>query len=77
MTSIQKEYGPFAKACISYCGRTHEVTCEASERIQMVRESTDDEWLLAVIKHPHTQKTVKQSAERRLRKLCPCYQPEK
>ena len=44
-------------------------TADARPRTEKVRDSTDSEWLRAVIAWPHTQKTVRLAAERRLRKL--------
>jgi hypothetical protein len=67
MTAIQKRHGPFAEKCPSYWGAEYTVTCDAGDRIRMVRESCDAEWLEAVIKHKDTQKTVRAAAERRLR----------
>ena len=44
-------------------------TCSAADRLVVVRETTDPDRLRTIITWPHTQKTVRQAAERRLRKL--------
>lgn len=68
MNEIQKQYGPFArKPAFSYCGRSYEIVCDAASRLDLVKTSTDAEWLQRVIKYPSSQKSVKQAAERRLR----------
>lgn len=72
MTAIQKRHGPFAQKCPSYWGAEYTVTCDAGDRLRMVRESCDAEWLEAVSKHKDTQKTVRAAAERRLRWVNAC-----
>lgn len=69
MTEIQIKYGPFACACPPHWGMTHVTTCDVVSRLEMVKKSTDADWLEAVIKHHATQKTVVKAAERRLRRL--------
>lgn len=68
MTDFQKKHGPFAKASPGWIVPIT-VTCEAGDRIRLVRESTDPEWLVAVIKDRNMQTTVRLAAERRFNKL--------
>lgn len=69
MNAIQLKHGPFAFACPREWGNPSRylVTCDVSSRCEMVKRSTDADWLQAVIDHHDTQKTVKLAAERRLR----------
>ncbi len=43
--------------------------CDAESRMQKVRESGDAEWLRRVVRCKDTQKTVREAAERRIRRL--------
>lgn len=67
MTKIQKLHGPFAKKTPGWMV-PYTVTCSAEDRIRMVRESNDQEWLGDVLKRAE-QKTVRVAAARRLKKL--------
>lgn len=67
---IQHQHGPFArKSEYPAFGRDYTVTCDGQDRIRMVKESTDPDWLRAVIRDRDVQSTVRLAAERRLRKL--------
>jgi hypothetical protein len=44
-------------------------TCVVEDRVQMIKESTDIAWLRHVLAWRDNQITVRQAAERRLRKL--------
>ncbi len=68
MNAIQKQFGPFAHACPPGWGMTHVHTSGADDRIKMVKQSDDQEWLAAVISHAE-QKTVRVAAARRIAKL--------
>lgn len=43
--------------------------CGVEDRLRLVKEAKDQSWLQRVLAWPDTQKTVRQAAERRLRKL--------
>lgn len=49
-------------------------TCDAHDRIEIIKKCTNPKKLRAYIKYPDTQKTVIQAAERRLRSLSPARQ---
>ena len=70
MTAIQLKYGPFAKERPAFWpnGPTHLETCGVEDRLALVKESTDQEWLAAVLVQAG-QKTVRLAAARRLTKL--------
>lgn len=69
MDAIQIKFGPWAHNCPPHWGMTHVKTCDAPSRLSLVKRSEDSEWLLAVIKDRDTQMSVRQAADRRLRKL--------
>lgn len=71
MNACQLRHGPFAKDVtgMHWPGRDHVVTCGTEDRLQMVRESVDLEWLQAVVQHEETQLTVAAAAARRISKL--------
>lgn len=71
LNELQQQHGPFAyKWELARVGeRDYVITCDATDRIRIVRESNDPEWLAAVVREPNTQKTVVAAAQARLRKL--------
>jgi hypothetical protein len=61
---------PWSKPAPSYMSPLRVLTtCGVDDRIRLVKETDDPATLRAMIDHPNTQKTVRQAAERRLRKL--------
>lgn len=71
MNETQIKHGPFAVDVrhLHWPGTEFVVTSDGQERIRMVKESNDPEWLQAVIRDRDVQSTVRLAAERRLRKL--------
>ena len=71
MTDFQKQHGPFAVKPMTDWPNGPKVlyTCDAESRIAQVKESTDFDWLRAVMLDRDVQSTVRLAAERRLRKL--------
>jgi hypothetical protein len=71
MTDFQKEHGPFASPKPSWWpgGPRVLVTAGVQDRLHLGADSDDAEWLAAVVEHIDTQKTVRQAAAARLRKL--------
>jgi hypothetical protein len=69
LNEIQLKHGPFAKdvSWMRWPGRDHVLTCGVDDRIKQVKESTDADWLKAVIRDRDVQATVRIAAERRLR----------
>lgn len=69
LTELQKQHGPFASAAPAGWPVPVVITGDGGDRVRLVRESTDPEWLRAVIKDRDVQTSVRLAAERRLRKL--------
>jgi hypothetical protein len=70
LTALQKQYGPFAQAApASFAAMTHMVLCDVDSRLSRVHESTDREWLDAVVRDGDVQLRVRMAAKTRLRKL--------
>lgn len=69
LTELQKKYGPWAEPAPPGYRITHTATCDVRDRLGMVRNSVDVEWLRAVSRDAHAQKTVRLAAQSRLRKL--------
>lgn len=71
MNEIQKKHGPFAVdvGWMHWPGTSFVVTSDVSDRLRLVRESSDPEWLAAVVAMLDVQKAVRQAAERRLRRM--------
>lgn len=71
LTALQQKYGPFAVPVSPHWGidRDHMLTCDSESRLSQVKQSTDPDWLRAVIRDRDVQSTVRLAAERRLRKL--------
>jgi len=72
LTQLQKQYGPWAvdpPGRYSRGSLDHSLICTVAERLPMIKESFDHQWLRAVIADLDSTKTVRQAAERRLRKL--------
>jgi uncharacterized protein (DUF305 family) len=69
VNAIQKQFGPFAKEIPKSWGvnMTHMSLTDAEGRKRVVMESTDADWLQAVIDHHDTQKSVQLAAQRRLK----------
>ena len=70
MTEIQRKYGPFANETPKFWpnGPAYLETCGVEDRLALVKKSTDQEWLAAVLVQAG-QKTVRLAAARRLKKL--------
>jgi hypothetical protein len=71
VTELQRKHGPFAVPPPAYWpnGPHALYTCDASSRTALVKESTDAEWLQAVIRDRDVQASVRLAAERRLRRI--------
>jgi len=71
VNAIQLKHGPFAEPVPKAWGlnMTHMAVSDVEGRNRRVKESTDAEWLAAVIAHHDTQKTVRVCAERRLKQV--------
>jgi hypothetical protein len=65
VNTIQKKYGPFARPSV-VPGWTHVQVCNVADRIGLVKESTDADWLSYVLTHAE-QKSVRLAAARRLK----------
>ena len=70
MTAIELKYGPFASEPPKFWPNApaYLLTCGVEDRIKLVKQSTDWEWLAAVLKTAE-QKTVRVAAARRLKAL--------
>lgn len=64
LTLLQRKYGPFARPSV-VPGWTHVQVCSVADRIALVKESTDADWLGLVLTHAE-QKSVRKAAARRL-----------
>jgi len=71
MNAIQLAHGPFAKdvSWMNWPGKSYVITSDGRDRLRLVKESTDPEWLRAVIRDRDVQSTVRLAAERRLRRI--------
>lgn len=71
LTALQQQHGPFAEPKPAHYPGTsdHMTTCDAESRLSLVKQSTDPDWLRAVIRDRDVQSTVRLAAERRLRKV--------
>jgi hypothetical protein len=71
VNDFQREHGPFASPKPSWWpgGPRVLVTAGVQDRLFLVGDSWDADWLAAVVAHIDTQKTVRQAAASRLRKL--------
>lgn len=69
LTPIQQLHGPFAVDCPSWwpSGPKVLVTQAVADRLHLVQESTDADWLTAVIRDRDVQVKVRLAAKRRLR----------
>jgi hypothetical protein len=67
LTDLQKQHGPFARPSV-VPGWTHVTVCSVAERMDLVKASTDVEWLSLVLTHAE-QKTVRKAAARRINAL--------
>lgn len=66
MNATQLKHGPFAQASPGWIV-PFVVVGDAVDRIRLVKQSTDADWLKAVIRDRDCQATVRLAAERRLR----------
>jgi hypothetical protein len=66
VNDIQKQFGPFSFYS-GFSGTGYLTTCDVNIRLELVRKSTDAEWLETVIAYPHSQKAVIDAAKRRLK----------
>jgi hypothetical protein len=65
LTLLQRKYGPFAFPTI-VPELTHVTVCSVADRIALVKDSTDADWLGYVLTHAE-QKSVRLAAARRLK----------
>lgn len=71
MTDLQKKSGPFAVPVPPGfpIKQAHLTICAAASRLDLLKKSTDANWLQAVIRDRDVQATVRLAAQRRLRAI--------
>jgi hypothetical protein len=69
VNAIQLKHGPFALPASKGWPLSHMMEVDAQARVQLVRQSSDVEWLGAVVKGRDIQMVVRLAAERRLKRV--------